>query len=40
VKRLVSVAWAIFGIIALSIGVQMMISLRAKAPFPNRFWTA
>ena len=37
VKWIIWAAWAIFGIIALSITVQMVISLRAKAPYPNLF---
>ena len=36
-KRLVSVAWAIFGLFAVNIIIQSVVTLRAKAPFSNLF---
>ncbi len=36
-KRYKTVAWAIFGLIAVSIIIQSVIGLRARAPFPNPF---
>ena len=36
-KRYVSIAWAIFGLIVLSIIIQSVVGLRARAPFPNPF---
>jgi hypothetical protein len=37
VKRYKTVAWAIFGLIAVSIIIQSVIGLRARMPFPNLF---